>query len=199
MTLRQKTLQLIYPLFVFYKRIKAKPKTLYNKDLVKPLVSFYRLSAVMNSGNSFSFENLKGKKVLLVNTASDCGYTGQYKELQQLQEQFPTQLQIIGFPSNDFKEQEKKNDEAIAEFCLVNYGVKFPLAKKSHVRKTKEINDVFKWLTSRGINGWNEQQPRWNFSKYLVDEDGILTHYFDPAVSPLSQNVVKAILQHARL
>jgi glutathione peroxidase len=148
---------------------------------------------VLNSGIDLDFGKLKDKKVMIVNTASNCGYTNQYSELQELYEKNKERLVIIGFPSNDFKEQEKGSDEEIAQFCQVNFGVSFPLAKKSVVIKSAEQNKVFEWLTHREFNGWNEQQPSWNFSKYLVNENGVLTHYFDPAVSPLSSDILKAI------
>lgn len=139
------------------------------------------------------FQELKGKKVLIVNTASNCGYTHQYAELQELYRSHSDTLTIIGFPSNNFREQEKGSDEEIATFCQVNYGVTFPLAKKSDVLKGEGQNKVFEWLTNKQLNGWNEQEPSWNFSKYLINEQGLLTHYFDPAVSPLSTEVRQAV------
>jgi glutathione peroxidase len=129
----------------------------------------------------------------LVNTASNCGYTNQYEELQQLYEQYNNRLVILGFPSNDFKEQEKGNDDEIARFCKINYGVTFPLMKKSVVIKGAGQNPVFQWLSDAAQNGWNTKTPSWNFSKYLVNESGMLTHYFDPAISPLSKEVLAAI------
>ncbi len=131
--------------------------------------------------------------MLLINTASDCGYTGQYKELEKLYQQYKQRLMIIGFPANDFKEQEKGSDEEIAEFCRINYSVTFPLMKKSTVVKSPEQNPVFQWLTDKNKNGWNNQPPTWNFSKYLVNEEGILTSYFDPSISPVSYLVINAI------
>lgn len=155
-------------------------------------ISFYSLPFELNDGSQTSMAAYKGKKILIVNTASDCGYTGQYAELQQLHERYPEQLAIIGFPSNDFKEQEKGTDAEIAAFCQVNYGVTFPLAKKSGVVGS-HANPVFSWLSSRVKNGWNDQPPSWNFSKYLLSEAGELLGYFDPAVSPLSDEVIAAI------
>ena len=100
---------------------------------------------------------------------------------------------IIAFPANDFKNQEAGTDEEIEKFCTFNYGVTFPLAKKSTVVRSAEQNEVFKWLSEKKLNGWNDKAPSWNFSKYLVDENGLLTHYFDPAISPLSDEVLRAI------
>lgn len=164
-----------------------------NKGNVAPSVPFHTLSVLLSSGKDFSFEKLKGKKVLLVNTASDCGYTPQYTELQKLYQHSKEDLEIIAFPANDFKEQEKGSDEEIATFCSRNYGVSFPIAEKSVVVKDANQHPVFQWLTDRSKNGWNEKLPSWNFAKYLVNEEGVLTHYFEPAVSPLSEEVIKAV------
>jgi len=194
MTLRQTVLKHIYPFWMLYNRVlKKKSRVLKNERNVQPLQSFYTLSVYLNNGKKFPFASLKGKKVLLVNTASDCGYTTQYGELQKLHEKFNDKLVVIGFPANDFKEQEKENDEEIAQFCKMNFGVTFPLAKKNSVKKGKDQQDVFQWLTDKSRNGWNDKQPSWNFSKYLVDEQGILTNYFDPAVSPRSEQVIKEV------
>ena len=152
----------------------------------KPANPFYSLNTVLNNGDMLNFETLKGKKVLLVNTASDCGYTNQYEDLQKLSEQYKDKLLVIGFPANDFKEQEKGNDSEIAEFCKINFGVSFPLASKSTVIKGTAQNHVFKWLSDASKNGWSNTAPSWNFSKYLVNEQGVLINYFEPAVSPLS-------------
>jgi glutathione peroxidase len=186
MTLRQKFLKWFYP-FV----MKGSRGT--NKDLVlqKPEKSatsdgFYKLSVQQNSGNIIDFSELKGKKVLLVNTASNCGFTGQFTELQELHNKYKNQLVIIGFPANDFKEQEKGSDDAISEFCQVNYGVTFPLAKKASVVKGNQQQEVFQWLSNEKQNGWCNQDPVWNFSKYLIDENGELTGFYGPAVLPSS-------------
>lgn len=178
---------------MWYSRSKeGRKKILQNRNNVRPLRSFYSLSARLNNNTELNFDSLKGKKVLLVNTASDCGYTNQYEDLQKLFQTTKDKLIVIGFPANDFKEQEKGNDEEIAQFCKINFGVTFPLAKKSSV-KGENQNEIFKWLSDKNKNGWNNKQPSWNFSKYLVNEQGLLTHYFDPAISPLSEEVKKAI------
>src|SRR5258705_9064820 len=130
---------------------------------------------------------------MLVNTASDCGYTGQYDALQKLYEQNEGRLVIIGFPANDFKQEEKGTDEEIAQFCKLNFGVSFPLMKKSVVVKTAEQNEVFKWLTDSAKNGWNNKPPSWNFTKYIVNEEGVLTNYFGSSVSPAGKDVKNAI------
>ena len=190
MTTRQKLLKAIYPVFMWMQGKKAKVLT---NEKTQPPVSFYSLKATLGNGGEFDFTQLKGKKVLLVNTASNCGYTNQYDDLQKLNEQFHNKLVILGFPANDFKEQEKGNDEEIAQFCKINFGVTFPLMKKSSVIKAADQNEVFKWLTDSTKNGWNRKQPSWNFSKYLINEQGVLIKYFDPSVSPLSEEVVTEI------
>ena len=192
MTARQQVLKAIYPAFMWFRKKSSKMETAPVKNSTVP-VSFYSLKDTTIDGKEFDFSQLKGKKVLLVNTASDCGYTGQYEELQKLYTRFSDKLMIIGFPANDFKEQEKGTDEEIAEFCKVNYAVSFLLMKKSSVIKDKQQNEVFKWLTDAAKNGWNRQQPTWNFSKYLVDEEGRLINYFDPGLSPLDKEIITAI------
>ena len=172
-----------------------KLKIQINRDAVQPAVSFYSLKTTGIDGSDISFEKFKGKKVLLVNTASDCGYTAQYDDLQKLYDRYKDKLVVIGFPANDFKEQEKGTDAEIAQFCKANYRVNFPLATKSSVIKTPQQNKVFEWLSHKSSNGWNDQQPTWNFSKYLVNEQGMLMDYFDPSVSPLSNEVIMAISQ----
>ena len=100
---------------------------------------------------------------------------------------------MIGFPANDFKQQEKRTDEEIARFCKLNFGVTFPLMKKTVVIKTAEQNEVFQWLTDSTKNGWNNKAPSWNFTKYIVNEEGVLTNYFGASVSPAGKDVIKAI------
>lgn len=194
MTARQMVLKAVYPALMGWNKLTGKKSISLEKDASKhPSKSFYELSATLNNGQVLPFSSLKGKKVLLVNTASDCGYTNQYDDLQKLFETEKANLVVIGFPANDFKHQEKGNDEEIAQFCKINFGVSFPLAKKSIVIKGAEQNAVFNWLTDKSKNGWNDKSPSWNFSKYLVNEEGELTNYFDPAISPMSEEVMSAI------
>src|SRR6266513_3596418 len=194
MTLRQSILKLIYPLWMWYNRNREnRKKILQNRNNKRPLHSFYSLSARLNNNTELNFDSLKGKKVLLVNTASDCGYTNQYDDLQKLYEEYKDKLVIIGFPANDFKEQEKGSDEEIAQFCKLNFGVSFPLMKKTTVIKSPQQNNIFQWLTDSTKNGWNNKPPTWNFTKYLVNEEGMLTDYFGPSISPMSKDVISAI------
>ena len=185
MKLKQKLLKRVYPTFIWVtKFLRMQSQTIKSPGKVTPPQSFYDLSVTLNTGQLLPCSDLRNMKVLIVNTASDCGYTAQYDDLQKLYTKFADQLVIIGFPSNDFKEQEKGTDEEIATFCKINFGVSFPLAKKCSVLKGIGQNEIFQWLTTKEMNGWNEQEPTWNFSKYLIDEKGRLTHYFDPSVVP---------------
>jgi glutathione peroxidase len=176
-------------------RLPVHGRILENKDALQAKQAIYTLEVSLNNGQALPLQSLQGKKVLLVNTASDCGYTNQYTELQELADRYKEVLQVIGFPANDFKEQEKGSDAQIAQFCSRNFGVHFPLAKKSSVIKGPQQHPVFAWLTNADRNGWNNHAPDWNFSKYLLNENGVLTHYFGPAVSPLGAEMKKAVEQ----
>jgi glutathione peroxidase len=193
MTLRQKVLKAIYPAWMWYAKLRGKNVTELRNEQKQPPVSFYTLKGMLNNGTVFEFSSLKGKKVMLVNTASDCGYTEQYEALQKLSEEYKDKLVVIGFPANDFKQQEKGSDEEIAQFCKLNFGVTFLLMKKTVVKKTAEQNEVFRWLTDSTKNGWNNKAPSWNFAKYIVNEEGVLTNYFGSSVSPVGKEVRKAI------
>jgi glutathione peroxidase len=193
MTLRQFVIKNIYPLLQKFLKSEKRSVAINNIKNVQPLSSFYKVKATSIKGEEINFENYKGKKVLLVNTASDCGFTPQFKDLQKLYEQYGQQLIVLGFPANDFKEQEKAADAEIATFCQANYGVTFTMMKKSGVVKSNNQNEVYNWLTNPSLNGWNKQQPVWNFSKYLVNKQGVLTHYFGPSVNPMDEEIIKAI------
>lgn len=196
MTYRQKVLKAVYPAWMWFTRLTGKNSTvLSNKAGVKPPQSFYDLSVQLNNGRQLSLDTFRGKKVLLVNTASNCGYTNQYGDLQQLQNEMSDKLVVIGFPANDFKEQEQGDDATIGQFCTLNFGVTFPLAAKSVVVKKEGQNPVFQWLSDKNKNGWNEQAPIWNFSKYLINEEGVLVDFFAPSISPQSKEVKAALAQ----
>lgn len=194
MTCRQKVLKAVYPVLTWWGRMTGKNSKVFTNDsLAAPGESIYGLSVVMNDGDTVSLSAYKGKKMLLVNTASDCGYTDQYDALQKLYGKNKDKLVVIGFPANDFKQQEKGTDEEIAKFCKVNYGVTFPLAKKSTVVPGPDQHPVFRWLTDKNKNGWTSKNPSWNFSKYLVNENGILINYFDPSISPTGNEITEAV------
>ena len=195
MTYRQKFLKAVYPVWIWFTKITGTNTQHAVNEKAAPSVSFYSLQNKLNDGSEFDFNALKGKKVLLVNTASDCGYTNQYADLERLYRQYQSQLLILAFPANDFKEQEKGDDASIASFCKMNYGINFPLMQKSVVIKTASQNPVFKWLTDASLNGWNNEAPNWNFCKYLVDENGKLTHVWGPSVVPFAPDIINAINQ----
>ena len=150
-------------------------------------VNFFLLKATAVSGEEIKFEKYKGKKVLIVNLASQCGYNPQYAELEKLHQE-NTNLVILGFPSNNFGRQEPGTNEEIANFCSVNYGVTFQLFKKDDVRG-KSRQQVYKWLSDEKQNGWNNIEPHWNFYKYLVDESGSLSKIFSSSISPLDKRI----------
>ena len=191
MTFRQRVLKKIYPLVM--KTGKTKVSSKNDSSIIKTGADFYALEFLLNDGTPFQMSSLKGKKVLIVNTASDCGYTGQYADLQKLFEVYKDKLSIIAFPANDFANQESGTDEKIAGFCKKNYGVTFHLAKKSVVIKNEQQHEVYKWLTNAELNGWNNQAPTWNFCKYLIDEKGELRQFYNSSVSPLDQKVTAEI------
>ena len=191
MTIRQKILKTIYPMLTGLTRLAgANSKSHKPPFAMEPPVSVYSLRILLNNGEEMSMDSLRGKKVLLVNTASDCGYTAQYEDLQALQKQYDKDLVIIGFPANDFKQQEKGSDAQIAEFCKINFGVTFPLAAKSSVLKGDSQHPIFRWLSDKDLNGWNSQAPIWNFSKYLIDDQGRLAGVFEPSVAPGAKEIV---------
>lgn len=151
---------------------------------------FHDLTAVTITGNTFHFSDLQGKKVLIVNTASECGNTPQYKNLQELYIEFhPSGFEIVAFPSNDFGNQEPGDDDAIAEFCEMNFGVTFPLMKKTKVTGT-DAHEVYRWLTRKTANGIADVELTWNFQKFAVDENGILVKSFAPNLDPLDFRII---------
>ncbi len=153
-----------------------------NKENKKSPVHFYSLKATSNSGEEISFEKYRGKKVILVNLASQCGYTPQYAQLEQLHQQNGNII-VLGFPSNNFGQQEPGSDVEIAEFCKINYGVTFQLFKKDDVTGNSK-QPVYQWLSDENKNGWNNAAPKWNFYKYLVDENGNLSKMYSSSVAP---------------
>jgi len=193
MTFRQKILKAVYPALMWWRNLKGSNTKKTSNPKVTPMVSFYSLHDTLNDGTPFDFAQLKGKKVMLVNTASDCGFTAQYADLEDLHKKYHDKLVMIGFPANDFGDQEKGDDNAIASFCQKNFGVSFLLMKKSSVIKSADQNPVYQWLTDPAKNGWNDQQPTWNFFKYIVDEQGNLTDLFASPVDPMSSEVINAI------
>ena len=154
---------------------------------------FYKLSANDIDGNIIDFSKFKGKKLLIVNVASKCGYTSQYKDLQELHKKYNDKVTILAFPSNNFGFQEPGSNDQIEEFCETNYGIEFQLFEKSDVRG-KNINSVYRWLSSINDNGWNDKSPRWNFFKYLVDENGSLKAVYSSNVNPMDNEIIDFVI-----
>lgn len=157
-----------------------------NSENIKAPFSFYDLKMNLNVGYEISFERYRGKKLLIVNVASKCGYTPQYTSLENLYKS-ESDLEILGFPSNEFGNQEPGEDKDIADFCEMNFGVSFPLFQKSMVTG-KDKNPVFDWLTDKTKNGWNDLEPGWNFYKYLVNEEGNLMVVASSSVEPAAMS-----------
>jgi glutathione peroxidase len=141
-------------------------------------------------GTTIDFSKFKGKKILIVNTASECGYTPQYADLQKLYEAHKSKLVIVGFPANNFGGQEPGSNTEIKEFCKKNYGVTFPMAGKVSV-KGDDIHPIFKWLTTKSENGEMDAEIKWNFTKFLLDEKGKLIAVFPSKVNPNSEEITK--------
>ncbi|MFN8322657.1 MAG: glutathione peroxidase [Chitinophagales bacterium] len=143
-------------------------------------------------GNQFDFSKYKGKKILLVNTASACGLTPQYKQLEELQQNFKDKLVVIGLPCNDFGAQEPGSEEEIARFCEMNFQVSFPLMSKIKVLGGQQ-HPLYQFLTQKKLNGCLNSEVKWNFQKYLINESGYLTHVYSPLTEPLSDEIINDI------
>lgn len=152
--------------------------------------SFYDFKVETLEGENFDMSSLKGKKVLVVNTASKCGYTPQYEDLEKLYEKFGgDNFVVIGFPANNFMSQEPGTNEEIREFCTKNYGVSFPMMAKISV-KGNDIDPLYKWLTTKDLNGVMDTKVKWNFQKYLIDEEGNLVDVAYSKEKPMSEKIV---------
>lgn len=143
-------------------------------------------------GKTIDFASFKGKKILVVNTASKCGYTAQYEALQKVYNNYKDKMVIVGFPANNFGGQEPGSDGEIQEFCKARFGVSFPLASKVSV-KGEDMAPIYKWLTSKAENGILDADIAWNFGKFLLDENGKLIQYFPSRVKPDSEEILKFI------
>ena len=155
--------------------------------------SFYAYSAEDINGEVISMSSFKGKKVLVVNVASQCGYTPQYEGLQTLYETYSDSLVVLGFPSNDFLWQEPGSNSEIKTFCQRTYGVTFPMFSKIHVKGRKQ-HPIYDWLSDSKLNGWNDENPSWNFNKYLLDEKGNLIEWFGANLEPLDTMITRHFL-----
>ena len=145
------------------------------------------------NGNEFPLSQLKGKKVMIVNVASKCGFTPQYESLEKAYETYKdSNFIIIAFPANNFKEQEPGTNEEIKQFCSLNYGVTFPIMAKISV-KDNDIHPLYKWLTNKDLNGTSNSSVKWNFQKYLINKEGKIDHVINPWIKPDNKKIIKWI------
>jgi len=151
--------------------------------------SFYDFTVVTIDGQQYKMSDLKGKKVMIVNTASNCSNTPQYKDLELLNMAYGGKLVIVGFPANNFGSQEPGTNQEIKAFCTSKYSVTFPMMSKISV-KGADMHPLYQWLTQKSKNGVADSEVQWNFQKYIIDENGNLVGYFKPTVKPLSDPIV---------
>ena len=154
--------------------------------------SIYQFKVPALDGTTIDFASFKGKKILVVNTASKCGYTPQYKDLEALYEKYKDKLVIVGFPANNFGGQEPGDNSEIKTFCEKNYGVTFPMAAKISV-KGNDMDPVYKWLTHKELNGVLDAEVKWNFNKFLLDENGKMIAYFPSKTAPMSEEITSKL------
>jgi glutathione peroxidase len=155
-------------------------------------VSAYSFSLTSIDGNSFRLRDFSGKKILIVNTASACGYTPQYEALEALSKKYTDKLVVVGFPANNFGGQEPGTNEEIKSFCKKNYGVTFPLSEKVSV-VGEDAAPLFKWLVSKEQNGVMDAAIKWNFGKFLLDEKGNLIAAFPSSVKPMDDAIISKL------
>lgn len=154
------------------------------------MTSIYQFKVERIDGSEINFENLKGKKIIIVNVASECGYTSQYQQLQELYTEFSDKVEIIGFPSNDFGMQEPGENAEIETFCTVNYGISFPMAAKVKINE----HPIYQWLTQKSLNGKLNSEVAWNFQKYLINENGQLVTFYPSSINPIDEKIIDWIL-----
>lgn len=153
--------------------------------------SFYDLKAISLDGETIDMSKYKGKKIIILNVASKCGYTPQYADWQKFYESNKDQVEVLGFPCNQFLGQEPGSSDEIATFCQKNYGVTFQMFDKVDVKGDQQ-HAIYQWLTDPSKNGWNSEVPSWNFCKYLINEEGKLTHFFGSKIKPDNQEFMAA-------
>lgn len=163
-----------------------------NSKYMKPQASIYEISITSLTGEKIDLSAFKGKKILIVNTASECGFTKQYADLQKLHEKYQDKLVIIGVPCNQFGGQEPGNAQEIQSFCQVNYGVTFLMTEKVDV-KGENQHPLYQWLTKKELNGMKNSSVKWNFQKYLIDEQGNFIDYYFSITNPMSSKITKQL------
>ena len=175
----------LFLMFFFNSALSASPNA-------QSTSSIYDIKLESISGTDFDLKMYKGKKILIVNVASNCGFTSQYKALQELYNEYGQKVEILAVPCNDFGGQEPGNSKDIVEFCDLNYRTTFPFVVKSNIKSSPQ-HPLYKWLSDPSLNGWNKKLPSWNFCKYLIDEEGELTHFFRSNVSPTSKKIISLL------
>jgi glutathione peroxidase len=162
------------------------------KKTGNPPQSIYDFKLKTLDGQDITLAKFKGKKMLLINVASECGFTPQYKNLQALHEQYGDKVVLVGFPANNFGKQEPGSSQQIKEFCTKNYGVTFQMMEKISV-KGDDMHPLYKWLSTKEENGSCSDAPNWNFCKYLIDENGKVIKFFPSKVDPLSKDITSLL------
>ncbi|MEO6691024.1 MAG: glutathione peroxidase [Saprospiraceae bacterium] len=162
------------------------------KKMPSDIHNIYDFKIKSLQGQIIDFSSFKGKKILIVNTASKCSFTPQYEGLEKLYKLYKDKIVIIGFPANDFLRQEPGNNHEIESFCQLNYGVSFPMSAKISV-KGKKMHPLYLWLTNEKYNHYKDSKVTWNFQKYLLDEQGKLIQIFQPSMDPMDEAIIKAI------
>ena len=174
--------------------VKSRPddSTATKETNTANMPSIYSFQVKTLDGKTIDFSQYKGKKLLIVNTASKCGFTHQYEDLEKLNKQHGDKVTILGFPCNDFGAQEPGTNEEIGAFCQKNYGVSFQMFDKVDVKGEGKA-PIYVWLTDKNKNGWNDKEPSWNFCKYLINEKGELVNFFGSSVEPMGKEMLDAI------
>ena len=170
----------------------TQPTIMTNSNTENTAKSIYDFKVEALDGSSINFASFKGKKILIVNTASECGFTPQYEGLQKLYIQQQGKLVIVGFPANNFGAQEPGTNSEIKSFCTKNYGVSFPMAAKVSV-KGDDMAPIYQWLCHKSENGVLDADIKWNFGKFLLDENGKLIQYFPSNITPMSQELLSKL------
>lgn len=175
--------------FLFSKKNEAaaRPAT-----ALAPTKSLYDFTVKTLDGKPVALKGFEGKKVIILNTASKCGFTPQYADWEKFYKEHGSKIVVLGFPANNFMSQEPGTSEEISAFCKKNYGVTFPMFEKVDVIGDSQA-PLYKWLTTKSLNGWNDKVPTWNFCKYVIDEKGQLTHFFASKVKPDDAEFKKAV------
>jgi glutathione peroxidase len=171
---------------------KQNPETITTLEQLIMEKSIYDFKMKDINGQEVDFSQFKGKKLLLVNVASKCGYTPQYEDLQKLHEQYGEKVTIIGFPANNFGGQEPGSNEEIKEFCSTKFGVTFKMMDKVSVKGADKA-PLYRWLSDKDMNGWNDKEPSWNFCKYFINEKGELVKFFPSSVKPMDKDILSLI------